>query len=421
MIEEPRSITVPATRRNRSTSFTILLVLVGASIFLSLGYIIGVWMTVSTSSQTTFDDFVSAFPDVLNGTPTDYATFEDVLTSIRSRFVFDVPKDRDLYYGALAGIVASLQDPYSAFFNPETTDEFNTELEGEFDGIGAEIGFKDGQLVVIAPLQNSPASLAGLRPNDAILTIDGVDSAGLTLPEAVSKIRGPKGTTVTLDILRENSDTPFSVSVQRDTINIESVTWEMGENGIGYIQITNFDANAESDFDSAVRSLIVQDPRGIILDLRDNPGGFLDASVHIAAAFLPSADDVVVVERFRNKEEKQYQAGDQAGVLTDIPVVVLVNGGSASASEIVAGALKDHGRATILGETTFGKGTVQDLEEFGDGSSLKLTIAEWLTPDGNSIDARGIEPGVTVEFTQEDRDAKRDPQRDSAEELLLQP
>ncbi len=362
---------------------------------LSIGVFIGVWTGARQYSGVSFSQFVGSLPEELADQDTRSDALNKVWSSIQQRYLRAPQKSSALYYGALKGIVDSLEDPYSVFLDPEMTEAFTTELEGTFDGIGAEIGFKDKQLTVIAPLPDSPAARVGIKAGDAIIAIDGTDTENLALPEAIAMIRGPKGTTVTLHIIRASLEEPFTVTITRDNITLESVRWEMLDNQVAYLQITHFDSRVTASFDNAVREAVIENPRGVILDLRDNPGGYLDAAVQIAGRFLAESGTVIVSERFNTGEEKKYQS-DAQGTLSNIPMVVVVNTGSASASEIVAGALQDYGRATIIGETTFGKGTVQDYEQFDDGSSLKLTVAEWFTPKGRSISERGIEPDILV-------------------------
>lgn len=408
----------PQTQPKKKSAFLItILVIISAFILLSLGFIVGVWQTVSSTDEISFEEFIDTVPSVISDDQVDFGTFRQVWNAIQTRYVHGSQSEEEMYYGSLTGLVASLNDPYSVFFDPATTEEFNSELEGTFEGIGAEIGFKDDQLVVVAPLPDSPAAEAGLQSNDKIMMIDDLDSAGMSLSEAVSLIRGEKGTVVELGIIREEGNELFTVSIIRDTISLESVQWELLENDIAYLRIIHFDSKSTSEFDRAVREILIENPQGMILDLRDNPGGFLDAAVHITGAFLPDRGQVVVIEKFRNDQNKLYRS-DKSGSITEIPVVVLVNGGSASASEIVAGALQDYDRATVIGEQTFGKGTVQDLEEYRDGSSLKLTIAEWFTPDERSIEDEGVEPDILVEYTEEDYLNDLDPQLDQAKEFF---
>ncbi|MFH1430766.1 MAG: S41 family peptidase, partial [Candidatus Uhrbacteria bacterium] len=278
-----------------------------------------------------------------------------------------------------------------------------------------EIGIKDRQLTIIAPLPGTPAANAGLRTSDAILAIDEVSTFDMTLEEAVARIRGPRGTSVGLLIHSPDAEVPRTVTMTREVIAIESVTVEERKTSDGtpitYIQIAHFNGDTVERFDTAVRELIARNDRGIILDLRNDPGGFLDSAIDISGAW---AERRVVVRERANDGRVQEHRTDGLARLQSLPTVVLVNAGTASASEIVAGALQDYGLATIIGEQTFGKGTVQHLTNLDDGSAIKLTIAEWLTPSGRSIEGDGITPDVVVELSDDDMENERDGQLDRA-------
>ena len=343
--------------------------------------------------------------------------FWEVWNKIQNNYIDRPIGETKLLYGALNGVVASLKDPYSIFLEPEPAKEFSNDLSGKFEGIGAEIGMRDGILTIISPLPESPAEKAGLRAKDRVTQIDGVTTENMSLNEAVLNIRGEKGTTVNLKIYREADNKFHDIPIMRDTIKIVSVTWEMKEDNIAYIKVTNFNQDTDSRFRAAANELLLKNPKGIILDLRSNPGGYLDRAVDMASYWL-DAGQTVVKEEFANAlENKSYSAHNET-LFKGYPTVVLVNGGSASGSEIVAGALQDHGVATLVGETTFGKGSVQSLEDLSDGSALKLTIARWLTPNGRQINVTGIEPNEVVELTEEDYKEGRDPQLDKALEIL---
>ncbi|MDX9893276.1 MAG: S41 family peptidase [Patescibacteria group bacterium] len=360
----------------------------------------------------------------------DFQQFWQTWDYIKSNYVKSDIADTQLFYGALAGLVASLGDPYSVFFNPEISQEFEQELSGSFEGIGAEIGIKHDQLTIIAPLKDTPAYRAGLKAGDKILAIDGYDTRGIATDYAVSIIRGKKGTSVTLTIMSENDEGPREVSIVRDTIEIDSVIatskdseghnegdqgFSMKDGRIAYIELRWFNENTLADWNKTIQAVLAQNPNGIILDLRNNPGGFLSTAIDIAGEWVDGKD--VVLEKLRSGVTTAHHSNRQPR-LVDIPTVVLVNGGSASGSEIVAGALQDYRVATIVGETTFGKGSVQDLKQFSDGSSVKLTIAEWLTPLGRSINEQGIAPDIEIELTKEDYDNDHDPQLAKALEIL---
>jgi carboxyl-terminal processing protease len=300
---------------------------------------------------------------------------------------------------------------------PEPAKEFSDDLKGKFEGIGAELAMRDNLITVVSPLLESPAEKAGLKPGDRITAINGESTENMTLNEAVSKIRGKKGTVVNLKIYREKDKQFHDIAITRDTIKIVSVKFEMKENNIAYLQITNFNEDTDERFSKAVNEILLKNPKGIILDMRSNPGGYLDRSITIASYWLP-VGQVVVQEEFSADDKKQYLANGGAQ-LKDIPTIILVNGGSASASEIVAGALRDNGQAKLVGEKTFGKGSVQSLEELSDGSAVKLTVARWLTPKGAQINVVGLQPDEVVELTDEDFNAGKDPQMEKAMELLV--
>ncbi len=374
----------------------------------SAAQILGVGHLVNTDVKPPSD-----LPDEV-----DFGNFWDVWQIVQNRYVNQPVDELDMFYGAIEGVLASLGDPYSIYLDPQIAAEFESELSGTFEGIGAEIGIKQDQLKIIAPLPDTPAERAGLMAGDAIYAIDGVDTFGMSIDEAVSRIRGEKGTEVTLLIGREGEDELREIVIVRGTIVVESVRWETVESGdvtVGVISLYQFNETSGPAFDEAVQGILLEDPDGIILDLRNNPGGFLDTAVDVAGEWVMR--DVVVMEKFSDGSTRNYMSDGNAR-FADLPTVVLVNGGSASASEIVAGALQYHGKATIVGEQTFGKGSVQDYMEFEDGSALKLTIALWLTPGGQSIEQEGITPDETVELTAEDFDNDLDPQYDRALEII---
>lgn len=345
----------------------------------------------------------------------DFNQFWRIWNTLKMRFYKQPVSEVKMFYGSLAGSVAALGDPYSVFLEPQTAEKFSQELSGVFGGIGAEIAIKQDKLIIIAPLADTPAERAGLKAGDKIYAIDKIDTRGLTLDEAVLKIRGQKGAEVTLTIMRNGFDKPKDFAITRDIIVIKSVQPRMLDNNIAYIRLMAFQEDTVPAFDKAVRELILQNPKGIIFDMRNNPGGFLQGAIDVAGEWIK--DDVILIEKFGNGAKREYRS-DGNGRLSDFKTVVLVNKGSASGAEIVAGALQDYKLATLVGETTFGKGSVQDYEQFSDGSALKLTIAEWLTPKSRVINEKGVEPDVKVEFTDEDFAQGRDPQMDKAVELL---
>lgn len=345
----------------------------------------------------------------------DFEIFWDVWQLIKDNYVKQPVNETKMLYGAMVGSVASLGDAYSTFFDPETTQDFNEELKGSFEGIGAEIAIKNDRLTIVAPLPDSPAERAGIRSGDKIYAIDGEDTTGISLDYAVSKIRGPKGTAVILTIGRDSLENLQEIKIIREKIKIQSVKWSLLDNNIVHLKLRYFNEDTLDDFNKAVLEISKKNPTGIILDLRNNPGGFLSTAVAIASEWIE--DGVVVYEKAADGELKKHEAKGRAR-FKDFTTIVLINKGSASGSEILAGALKDHDLATLVGEKTFGKGSVQTLFPLRDGSSLKLTIAEWLTPNKNTIEHEGVEPDIIVELTDEDFNNDKDPQLEKALELL---
>lgn len=325
----------------------------------------------------------------------DFEQFWEVWKKVKARYVGQPVNDVDLFYGAISGMVGGLGDQHSVYFPPKEAEEFTKDLAGEFEGIGAEIGIKDDQLTIIAPLPGSPAEKVGLKPGDKVLAINKEDTAGMKLETAVSKIRGPGGTKVTLTVTHNGYETAEDVEIIRDTINVPTIEWKIiDKTNIAYLRITYFNQDTWTDFDKAVREMLEKKPDALILDLRSNPGGFLNTSVGVASEWVKQG--TIVKERSGDGAEQLHKTGGTHR-LANLKTVVLVDGGTASGSEIVAGALQDYGLATIVGEKTFGKGSVQDFEVLPDGSALKITIAKWFTPKDRGIDKEGIVPDVVME------------------------
>lgn len=346
----------------------------------------------------------------------DFNLFWEVWSMMKDKYLEQPIADTRLFYGALAGLVASVGDPYTAFLDPETTGKFNSELAGTFDGIGAEIGIKKDQLLVVAPLPGTPAEKAGLRPGDRILAIDSKDTTGMAIDYAVSIIRGQKGTGVILKIWREGWEQAKDITIARETIHIDSVTWKMLDNNIAQIKLVQFNGETTAKFETAVREILLKNPKGIILDMRSNPGGYFDSALAVASFWIPAPQPVVIQKTKGNRQQK-FPSFNRAS-LKNMPTVVLVNSGTASGAEIVAGALQDYGKAKLVGEKTFGKGSVQDYTGLSGGSSIKITVAEWLTPKERHINKEGIAPDIEIKLTKEDYETDKDPQLDKAMELL---
>ena len=317
--------------------------------------------------------------------------FTDVLKIVKENYV-EEPNIKKLIYGALVGMVSSL-DPFSAFFPPDKYKEFMEETEGEFGGVGIEISMEKGRPIVVAPIEGTPAFKAGLRAGDIILAVDGEDTFGKSLLEIVKKIRGKPGTKVKLTIMRKGLDKPITVEITRAVIKIESVKYTKYRD-IGYVKLIQFQHYTSRDLRKAIKDLISQDVKGLVIDLRNNPGGLLSEAVKVSDLFLPEGK-LIVYTKGRRDEEKYY-AKEPALVPPGMPVVVLINKGSASASEIVTGALQDHHRAIIVGEKSFGKASVQNIIPLEDGSAIKITVAYYYTPSGRLIHGKGIKPDVKV-------------------------
>ncbi len=352
----------------------------------------------------------------------DLSRFWEVWSILENKYVSGTTTStltsEERIQGAISGLVASYDDPYTIYLPPEEATAFAEEIAGNFSGVGMEVGIRDNMVTVIAPLPETPAEKAGILSGDTLIKIDDVTTEGMGTDEAVRRIRGERGTEVNLTVFREG-DTEFrEFTIVRDTIVIPTSKTEERD-GVFIISLYSFNALAEAEMQTALRSFVRSGKDKLILDLRGNPGGYLESAVSIASYFLPLGK-VVVRENFGGDEEEQLyrSSGKELGKSAPKSIVVLIDGGSASASEILAGALKEHDVATLIGETTFGKGSVQELVELGDGSSVKVTIARWLTPDGNSISEGGLAPDIEVKITPEDREAERDPQLEAAIEFL---
>lgn len=337
-------------------------------------------------------------------------------------------KDLDpqkLFYGAISGMVSAVGDPYTVFLPPDAQKSSKEELNGSFEGVGIQLGFnEDKRLVVVTPLSGTPAERSGIKPKDMILSIDDKDTLNINLPEAVKLIRGPKGTQVALTIMREGDKDPRDFSLTRETIIVKSVEVSYketpGGKQVAVIKLSRFGERTEDEWKMAVSDIISHNPHGLILDVRNNPGGFLEGAVFIASEFLDSGD-VVIQEGAAGRNV--YKVSREGG-LTKVPMIVLINKGSASASEIVAGALQDRKRAKVVGEKSFGKGTIQEAQDLAEGTGIHITVAKWLTPGGKWVnDTHGLEPDVKVEGEAKDADThfddqKKDPVLDEALKIL---
>lgn len=344
----------------------------------------------------------------------DFSLFWKVWEILKNKYVDKSSLDaKELFYGAIDGMLAATGDPYTTFFSPKENQEFNEDISGTFEGIGAEMGMKDDVITIIAPLEGAPAEKAGLLPGDKIVKINGVISSSYSLDEAVKNIRGPKGTEVTLTIFRNGDEETRDIVVKRDVILVKSVRFEMKDDSIAYIRVNRFGDDTEAAFKSASKELLAKKAQGVIVDVRSNPGGYLETAVAMGSLMLPTGKVVVIEENGSGKHvELKARGGD---ILSSLPTVVLINEGSASASEILAGALRENREnVRLVGKKSFGKGSVQELIPVNKETAVKITVAKWLTPSGKQIHNVGITPDVEVGITAEDRENKRDPQLDKA-------
>ena len=373
--------------------------------FLIIGFMVG---------ATSMNIFYGRIVNIQASSDLNLNPYWKVWDTITSDYVMADEIDKvDAVYGSVKGLVRSLNDPHSDYMTPDETKIFKGDLDQEIQGIGAEISLDDNLLTIITPLKKSPAELAGLKPGDKIIAINGEDATQLGLLEGITKIRGPKGTPVTLSIYREGKDDPFDVKIIRDEITVESVTAELLENEIYYVSINQFSNDTAKEFFEVVNKIILSQPKGIILDLRNNGGGYLDIAVDILGEFLPADTKVLTVKTGALKVSEDYKTTG-ASRLQDFKLAVLINEGSASASEILAGALQDLDRAEIIGTKSYGKGTVQEVVDLNDGSSLRLTIAKWFTPLNRDINGKGLIPDQDIKFTE-----GIDKQLEAAENFLL--
>jgi carboxyl-terminal processing protease len=375
--------------------------------------VLAIALALSFIAGVTYSSLIS--PNRNGDLPEEFDSLIEVWTLIQDSYVNQSAIDTEkLAQGAIDGMLQALGDPYSSYYyNYSTLEDY---LQGSFEGIGATVSKESGQLTVVSPIKGSPAEQAGIKSGDIILEIDGEPTDDLTVTEAVMKIRGPKGTTVTLVIQHEGESTPVEMQIVRDEITEPSIDYKPLSDNIGYIQIAYFADHTVSEFETALNDAIDDECTGLILDLRGNPGGYLDVVADIADEFLDSG--IILYEATDSLEIIRDWAANPGGLATDIPLAVLVDGSSASGSEVLAGALQDHGRAAIIGTQTFGKGSVDSTYELQDGSALYLTTARWLTPDKHLIEGIGITPDYEVEFSEEDWDNGIDNQLDYAVEYL---
>lgn len=410
----------------------ILAALVVIGVSFGTGFSLGLEARPEIQKITDLDNKESGKPASVN-----FAPFWKAWNVLNEKYVSSATttSDRDRVWGAIEGLAASLKDPYTVFFPPENNKIFASEISGNFEGVGMEIGMKNDVITVIAPLKDTPASKAGILPGDKLLKINDLQTFGMKVEEAIKHIRGKKGTEVVLSILREGKKEPIEVKIIRGTIAIPTIDTDfkhmilsqkdataegLQQSGVFTIRLYSFSQTSPELFRNALREFIESGANKLIIDLRGNPGGYLEAAVDMASWFLP-AGKVVVSEDFgKNSPPVVYRTHRDAVFNKNLKLVILVNGGSASASEILAGALQEYGIAKLVGTPTFGKGVVQELVDITPETSLKVTVARWLTPKGNSISQKGVTPDVEVKMTPEDVEKKKDPQMEAAVKLLMQ-
>jgi carboxyl-terminal processing protease len=359
-------------------------------------------------------------PTPRNETEETFQLFWEVWDLVEEHYYDDLPSMREITYAAIRGMLDVLDDKYTAFIEPDMAAILEEDASGRFEGIGAFVDADEsGRVRIVDTFENGPAEEAGLKADDRVIAVDGESIVGDALLEAIGKIRGPAGSKVTLTVERDEAPEPFDVIVTRARLDIPIVETEMLDDRVGYVRLFDFSATASESLEEGLEELLAQDPNGIVLDLRQNPGGWLDQAIDVADLFLE--EKVVAVERFSDGRVREFRASS-GDIAEDIPLVVLVNNGSASASEIVAGALQDHERAPLVGVTTFGKGSVQQPFELSDGSELRVTVALWFTPDDQRIQGEGLTPDIEVPWTDEEReqDPEQDPQLQRAVEYLLE-
>lgn len=362
------------------------------------------------------------FVDIINKTPNlemtaDFSQFWQVWEEVNQRHISKPLDSQALVQGAIKGMVKAIDDPYTMYLEPRDNSSSDQMLKGEYEGIGAELTMKNEVVTVVAPFDSSPAKKSGVRPGDKILSVDGVTTIGEELYDVVERIKGPADTKVVLTLLRESKDEPFDIEITRGNISLDTVTYEIKDAGTAYIRISRFGNKTNEEWDKAVRDIIIGHPdvTSIVLDLRGNPGGYLGSAVHVASEFIGSG--VVVREEFYDGKTGELKV-DHKGQLVDKKLIILIDEGSASASEIMAGALKERVKAVLVGTKSFGKGTVQEPIDYPNGAGLNLTIAKWLTPNGFWVHGVGLEPDHLVELTDEQLQNQDDKQLEKALELV---
>lgn len=415
---EKKDENVRMPRKKRSSFASIFFV----AFLIAIAYVVGVergQMQSASSGRPSFSlPTTSIFSTSKSAEHPDLGVFWKTWDLLHERFVDREHLDSTaLLYGAIKGMLAATDDPYTTFFDPEENKSFQEDIAGSFEGIGAEIGMKNKILTIVAPLDDSPAQKAGIRSGDMIVKINDESAAEMTIDEAVKKMRGPKGTDVKLTIFRDGEKETRDITIHRGTITIKSVKLEWKGTDIAVVKINQFGEDTVDEFSAAVKEIQSRPTRGMVIDLRDDPGGLLDAAVDIGSLMIPKGKPVVLEEDSKKHRESLLTRGGD--VLSGIPTAVLINEGSASAAEILSAALRENrDNVTLIGKKSFGKGSVQELLPVSKDASMKVTVARWLTPDGEQINKVGIKPDIEVDRTNDDFEANRDPQMDKALEVV---
>ena len=395
----------------RSIAIALVAALVAVVAFLG-----GFGYSAAQNGQTPLGTVRSVLPgNPADSAPPEFGVFWEAWTIIHKDFYGAVPDNKTLTYGAIRGALKLLNDPFTVFVEPRATQQQNEQLRGDFQGIGATVNQVNDQIVIVAPLPGSPAEKAGIKAGDVILKVGDKDIKGMSVDDVVALIRGPKGSTVQITLQRSGQDTPQVIAVVRDTIQLPSVIARMQENNIGYVRLTIFGEKSKDEVVNAVTDLKSKGAKAIIFDLRGNPGGYLQSAIDVASQFIK--DGPVAYERGKDGKDQEFDSTGN-GAWTDGPLVVLIDKGSASASEIVSGAIQDRKRAPLLGDTSFGKGSVQSVHELSDQSSIHVTIAEWLTPSKRQITGKGLTPDIAIPISPDDQKAGNDTQLQEAVKYL---
>ncbi len=393
-----------------------ILLAVVATFFAVAAFLGGFGFSTGQNGQSPIAVVRSVLPgNSTASTPPEFGVFWEAWNIIHKDFYGAIPDNKTLTYGAIRGALKLLNDPHTVFIEPRGTQQQNEQLRGDFEGIGAQVNQVQDNVVIVAPIPGSPAEKAGIKAGDIILKVNDQDVKGKSVDDVVALIRGPKGTQVKVTVMRVGQDQPLVFTITRAKIDLPSVVWRMEENNIGYVHLNIFGEKSKDEIVNAVKDLKSKGAKALIFDLRDNPGGYLQSAIDVASQFIK--DGAVAYERDKSGREQQFNAAGN-GIWTEGPLVVLINKGSASASEITSGAIQDRKRAILLGDTSFGKGSVQAVHELSDKSSIHVTIAEWLTPNKRQISGKGLTPDVAIPISPDDQKAGNDTQLKQAIQYL---